>query len=203
MIVLDKKDYTIYISENKDATARELWGFVYARQIHGDSVCVVDKELKDIPSEHDAIVSKIWKMKIWVLLADCNGIVLMWKTRYGVVHAWRKWLQNGIITKVLHILEDCDEDISSLKVYIGPSIRECCYEVGEEFLWYFDTKYFTRRDGKLYFDMIKKLIDVLCEKGVLRENIEINEYCTCCSWKFFSYRKGNDNQRFIVAVEKK
>lgn len=202
MLTLNKDNYTIYISEKKDGTAREIKDFIYTSQVHGNSIAILDNYKDSISSENDGIISKLTNIKIWVLLADCNGIILMGKTRYGVIHAGRKWLQNGIIAKALRTLEDYDEDISSLKVYIGPSIRECCYEVGEEFLWYFDEKYFTRCDGKLHFDMIKKLVDVLYQGGVLHENIEINKYCTCCSWKFFSYRKNNDNQRFVVAVEK-
>ena len=203
MIILDKNDYTIYISEKEDTTARGIPGFVYARQTHGDSLYILDQRLESIASEHDWIISKIWNIKVWVLLADCNGIVIMWKTWYSVVHAWRKWLQNNIVTKALHALKNNGENMHSCKVYIGPSIRQCCYEVGEEFLGYFDKKYFMDRDWRLYFDMIAVLKDTLCNAWILLENIEINQYCTSCSWKFFSYRNNNNNQRFIVAVEKK
>lgn len=203
MIILDKKEYTIYISEKEDATARGIPGFVYAKQIHGDSLYVLDERLESITSEHDWIISKITDIKIWVLLADCNGIVIMWKTWYSIVHAWRKWLKNDIVVKALHTLEKYGENMDEIKVYIGPSIRECCYEVGEEFLGYFDEKYFVKRDWKLYLDMIAILKETLHNTWILLENIEINQYCTCCSWKFFSYRNNATNERIVVAVEKK
>ena len=126
----------------------------------------------------------------------------MGKSWYGAIHAGRKWLKNDIITKAINILKEHDEDPLWMKVYIWPSIRQCCYQVGEEFLEYFNKKYFTKRNGKTYLDMIAVAKDTLIDAWILPENIEINEYCTSCSWKFFSYRNNNNNQRFVVAVEK-
>ena len=127
----------------------------------------------------------------------------MWKDWYSVIHAGRRWLKNDIITKAIRMLQEHGENPLWIKVYIWPSIRQCCYQVGEEFLEYFDKKYFTRRDGKIYLDMIAVARDTLVDAWVLLENIEINECCTSCSWNFFSYRHKNNNQRFVVAVEKK
>ena len=202
MIILERKPYKIYISENKDNTAREIPGFVYTKQVHGNNIYILDKNVEFIPSENDGIISKLSNTKIWVLLADCNGIVLMGKSWYGAIHAGRKWLKNDIITKAINILKEHDEDPLWMKVYIWPSIRQCCYQVGEEFLEYFNKKYFTKRNGKTYLDMIAVAKDTLIDAWILPENIEINEYCTSCSWKFFSYRNNNNNQRFVVAVEK-
>lgn len=202
MIILDKNQYKIYISEKKDGTAREIKDFIYASQVHGDNIYTLEKKEEFISTENDGIISKLINTKIWVLLADCTGIVIMWTDRYGIVHAGWKWLKNEIIKKALDILQKNWEKIETLKIYIWPSIRQCCYEVGEEFLEYFDEKYFDRHDWKLYFDMIKKFKDVLLDAWVVKENIEINSNCTACSWHFFSYRKQNNNQRILVAVEK-
>lgn len=202
MLVLKKGEYTIYISEKKDGTAREIKWFTYSKQTHGNNIYLLERKEEGILSENDGILSKLTNIKIWVLLADCNGIIFMGKQWYGVIHAGRKWLTNGIIPKALAMLQKKKEKIEALKVYIGPSIRKCCYEVGEEFLWYFNSKHFERRDGKLYFDMTSTIIDLLLKAWMGKSNIEINKECTACSWKFFSYRKQNNNQRIVVGVRK-
>lgn len=202
MIILNKNEYKIYISEKEDGTAREIKDFIYTSQVHGNNIYILERKEEFIPSENDGIISKIADTKIWVLLADCNGVIIMWKNRYGVIHAGWRWLKNGIIKKALDILQKKWEEIQTLNIYIWPSIRQCCYEVGEEFLAYFDEKYFERRDWKLYFDMIAILNDILLDAWVIKENIEINTDCTACSWRFFSYRKQNNNQRIVVAVKK-
>ena len=202
MIKLKKNNYTIYISEKEDGTARDIKWFTYTNQVHGDNIAIFDEDQEFISSENDAIISKRIGVKIWVLLADCNGIVIMGKIRYGIVHAGWKWLKNGILSKTLHVLNELWEDTSNLQIYVWPSIRKCCYEVGDEFIGYFDKKYFDRRDWKLYFDMIAMIRDIAWNEWIWQKNIEINEYCTACSWRFFSYRRNNENKRITVAIKK-
>lgn len=185
MIILDKGGYTLYISEKKDNTAREIAWFVYTKQVHGNTIYTLEENLEFISSENDGIISKISNTKIWVLLADCNGIVLMGKERYGVIHAGRRWLKNDIITKAVNMLEEHNEIPSWLNIYIGPSIRQCCYEIGEEFLEYFDKKYLTRREGKLYFDMITVVKDTLENAWVAPKNIEDQWLLYILFWKLF------------------
>lgn len=202
MIILDKDNYTIYISEKKDGTAREIKDFIYTKQVHWDNIAIVETPTDFIWSENDAIISKLSNIKIGVLLADCNGIILMGKTRYGVIHAGWKWLQNNILLKGIEKLKKIGEDINDIKVFVGPSIRVCCYEVGTEFTQYFDQKYLIPTGEKYHLDMIRYIQDSLDQANIPRENREIYLTCTHCSDQFFSYRKGNNNQRIVVGVEK-
>jgi len=202
MIILNKKKYTIYISEKKDGTAREIPEFIYTKQVHGNDIHILDQYIDFINSDNDGILSEIPNARIWVLLADCNGIIVMGNTWYGVIHAGRRWLQNSIIEKALAMLHKKWEELDWLQVYIWPSIRKCCYEVGDEFLWYFDKKYLNKREWKLYFDMIAHIHDTLIQAWIHKQNIEIHSDCTACSDKFFSYRKQNNNQRIVVGIKK-
>ena len=202
MIVHNKGKYIIYVSEKNDGTAREIPGFIYTKQVHGNNIYLLEQHIDFIDSENDGIISNLLNIKIGVLLADCNGIIIMWENRYGVIHVWRKWLQNSIIKKALDTIQSKGEKISWLQIYIWPSIRQCCYEVGEEFLWYFDKKYLSKHGWKLYFDMISNIHDILIKAWIQKQNIEIHPDCTACSDKFFSYRKQNNNQRIVVGIEK-
>ena len=202
MFTIKKKGYTLYISEKKDGTARAMKDFIYTSQVHGDNLYILEHPEDFIISKNDGIITQLTNTKIGVLLADCNGIAIMGKKRFGIIHAGRRGLQKGIIQKAIKTLHELWEDISSLQIYVWPSIRQCCYEVGEEFLTYFDAKYFARKDERLHFDMIARIKDILSEYGIPEKNIEINTKCTSCSDKFFSYRKQNCNQRIVVWIEK-
>ena len=202
MIELQRGQYTIYISERNDGTARTIPDFIYTKQVHSNSIHILTKNDWFIDIENDGIVSDISDVRIGVLLADCNGIVLMGEKRYGVVHAWWRWLQNWIIEKAIVYLKKQGEDIEKMKIYVWPSIRQCCYEVWGEFLNYFEKDFFREVDDKYYFDMIAKIHDILHVAGVQKENIEVYQECTSCSENFFSYRKWNNNQRIVVGVKK-
>lgn len=203
MITIKKNEYLIYISEKQDGTGRAMKDFTYTNQIQGDNIYILKHKEDTIPPGNDGIITQITNTKIGVLIADCNGIAIMGKQRFGIIHAGRRWLQKGIIQKATKMLHELWEDIFSLQIYIWPSIRQCCYEVGEEFLTYFDAKYFTRKNERLYFDMIARIRDILSELEIPEANIDINTACTSCSGKFFSYRKQNNNQRMVVWIEKK
>lgn len=202
MIVLKREAYSIYISEKKDGTAREIKDFIYTKQVHWDNIALLEQPIDFIDSENDAIISQITDIKIGVLLADCNGIALMGKKWFGIVHAGRRWLQNNIVVKTIEKLKKLGEDINDIKVFVGPSIRSCCYEVGWEFTQYFDQKYLIPRGEKYHLDMIMYIQDSLDQANISRKNREIYPICTHCSDQFFSYRKGNDNQRIVVGIEK-
>jgi len=71
---------------------------------------------------------------------------------------------------------------------LGPSIRECCYQVGEEFRHYFPA-HVKDREGYLYADVTGVNRDQLLQAGVLPENILDSGICTCCNKDYFSFRR--------------
>ena len=46
MIILEKDNYILYISEKKDNTARGIPGFVYTKQVHGNNISMLDKKTR-------------------------------------------------------------------------------------------------------------------------------------------------------------
>lgn len=90
---------------------------------------------------------------------------------------------------------------SDLKVFVWPSIRVCCYEVGEEFTSYFDAKYLTKqKNGKYILNMIAYIADILKASSI--SDITIHPVCTKCSTNFFSYRNW-DRINNILTIQKK
>ena len=193
--------YKIYISEKQDWNARNFDDFFVCKQVHWNEIFLLENnDKKNINS--DWIITDCLHTKIWGLTADCNGIILMWKKYFGVVHAGRKWLKKNIVSKWIKILQDKGEKKSEIIVFIWPSIKKCCYEVWDEFLDYFDKKYFTKKWQKHHFDMIEFLYDQLTNLWIDKDKIKVHEECTKCWSNFFSYRNWDLNDRIIIWVEK-
>jgi len=202
-------NYILNISEKSDWDSilfrDNIWLF-YNNQVHWNKIILIEKInnyiFENWKNKADGIVTNIKNKKIWVFLADCNGIVVMWKDYFGIVHSGRKWLFAWILWDVIKTITDKWEKIKHLKIFIWPSIRSCCYEVWDEFLNYFDKKYLLTFDSKFKLDMIWFILDYLLWIWILISNIEISQICTYCNDWFFSFRKWDLKNRFLISVEK-
>ena len=208
MIIKKEGKYLLYVSESKDGCASlfcdEQW-FLTNHQVHGSRITKITNATlhKNGSKKSDWIITNLRHQKIGVRVADCNAIILMGKEWFSVIHAWWRWLYKKILQKAIKRLEEEGENVTTMKIYVGPSIRSCCYEVGSELHTYFKKKYMILRAWKWYLDMLQYIIDVLIEKWIKRKNIHIDTHCTKCDPWFFSYRWWNNQQRIIIGVEKK
>ena len=87
-------------------------------------------------------------------------------------------------------------EYKDVKVYIGPHIRKCCYEVSQELKETFLEE--TRIPEEVLFDgrrlsLEECILKDIREIGVLEENIYTLNLCTYCNEdiKLHSYRKSN------------
>lgn len=204
MITKSIKNYQIQITDKSDWPSRNVDAFFKLKQVHSNKVLILENsEIPTYSVEADWIVSCLENYKIWVVVADCNWIVLMWKKWFGLVHAGWKWLKHWIIENTIRILSKKWESIEDLFIFAWPSIRQCCYEVWEEFSDYFNMKYLSPCDNwKFMFDMIWVIRDKLMDLWIIDWNIEIFDECTKCSWRYFSYRNNDIDSRNIIWVEK-
>ncbi len=201
MQIVDVDSYRIYVTDNQDRDIETvLWLYYKCQQIHSNIIYLREDGQEFVQQQADAIVTNILHTKIAVRVADCPPIVLMWKNYFAVVHAWWKWLQSWILSKTIELLHSKDEQ--SIKMFVWPNIKSCCYEVWSEFFEYFDDKYLYRKGSKIYLDMINIITDTAMTYGISSDDIFIDNDCTCCSGKYFSYRGGDKDKRMMIAVEK-
>lgn len=201
MQTLAMDPYRIYITHKQDVDmSTVLWMYYKCEQIHSDMIYVWEDGEYFVQQPWDAIVTNKVHTKIAVRVADCSPIVLMGKKYFAIVHAGWRGLQSGIIAKTISILHDKGE--KELKVFIWPNIKSCCYEVGNEFKNHFDEKYFVYTWNKLYLNMDAIILDTLVGNWVNKDDVIFDSSCTCCSDKHFSYRRGDRDQRMMVAIEK-
>jgi YfiH family protein len=139
-----------------------------------------------------------------IKIADCLPIALIDPARAIVanIHSgWRGAVQQ-IVVKTLDAL-DGFEPASSF-AYLGPSIRVCCFEVGEEVAEQFDARFVERTPAKPHVDLPAMTIAILRERGFAPERIFDSGLCTRCAGSIFhSYRrdgKGGGRNLMIAAL---
>lgn len=107
---------------------------VTARQVHSDIVNVVDGP----PSAMlvgDALVTAAPGLLLAVKTADCTPVLLADASRRVVaaVHAGWRSTAKRIIEKTVGVMRQrFGSRPADIRAAIGPGIRPCCYEVGEE-----------------------------------------------------------------------
>lgn len=167
------------------------------RQVHGHRVLTVTQDSfpqqGDLP-QADAMITNTPNIFLSVRTADCLPIFIYdpAKRAIGLVHAgWRSTSEN-IARVTLWLMEkQFRSSPSDLRVAFGPSIRPCCYEVGEEFKDVFPQDV-VRKGLNLYLDVAGANKKQLIETGVKAENIFDVELCTMCDPKFFSFRRDKE-----------
>ncbi|MFA6256364.1 MAG: polyphenol oxidase family protein [Candidatus Absconditabacterales bacterium] len=201
MQTIDIDDYRIRITERQDEDIDHLLGAYYkCEQIHSDNIYVREGGEDFVKQQADAIITNVLHKKIAVRVADCLPIALMGKKYFAIVHAGWKGLKSGILSKTIKMLQVKKE--KQIKIFVGPHIKSCCYEVGSEFREHFDAKYLLAKQSKLYLDMIGIVRDTAAAFGIQDDDIIVTPDCTCCSGKHFSYRRGDKDQRIMIAIEK-
>lgn len=168
---------------------------VQCRQTHSVSVYVVesiDREMPEQPYGYDAIVTRMKDIVIGVNTADCVPLVLFDETAgvIGAVHAgWRGALA-GVAVNALEKMIELGADAGNIHVFFGPSIGECCFEVGDEVAELFPEEFVRRSDGaKPHVNLAAFVEGQLVSAGVDRANIKMNGNCTRCDTaRYFSAR---------------
>lgn len=172
----------------------------YIRQIHSDKVFVYNKTEKNfIENEGDAIVTNEKSAIIGAFTADCVPVILVDESKYVIaaIHSGWKGTFNHISKNTVEkMIKDFNCDVNNIKAYIGPHIRQCCYEVSEELREKFIAK-FNVPSEKLFngrnLSMELCIEEDLKTIGIKDENIYSFNLCTNCEKenKLFSYRASN------------
>ena len=63
-------------------------------------------------------------------------------------------------------------------VYVGPSIHQKNYEVGEEVAIKFESKYLLKIDNKIYLNVLRANVDQIKKFEIPDEQIEISPLCS-------------------------
>lgn len=164
-------------------------------QKHTDMVQILDSSLS--PAIADAVITQKKGILIGVQVADCVPVLLYDRTRgvIGAVHAgWRGTAQEILKGAIRAMRERFNSSPDNIHIAIGPSIRQCCYEVGDEVEISVrsvtgEGDYYINKDNKYFIDLSSANKIQALSIGIPEENIWQSEECTFCNpEKFHSYR---------------
>lgn len=183
------------------------------KQIHGDKVYVVDKEFKVKNKgkllEGDGLLTSLDTVILKTYHADCTPIYFIdYKKRVvGVAHAGWKGTYENIMEKMIDsMMSKFDCSLETINIFIGPCIKDCCYEVGEDIYNKFFEKYkrigaFDIRNESYYLNIGEINLYQAETMGIKKSNIFKSNLCTGCNTdKLYSYRKENKTQGRLVAA---
>lgn len=164
-------------------------------QKHTDKVLILDSDLG--PKIADAVITNRKGVLTGVQVADCVPVLLYDKEKgvTGAVHAGWRGTAEGILKKTIRAIVErffCKPD--NILIAIGPSIRQCCYEVDHEVFHAVEKatghgEYHRRKGEKYCLDLPSANKYQAMSTGVPETNIWISPDCTFCNPdRYFSYR---------------
>ncbi|MGV8984021.1 peptidoglycan editing factor PgeF [Clostridium sp.] len=170
----------------------------YLNQTHSDRIFAFDGNVKD----GDALMTDRTNTAVGVFTADCVPVILVDLKNGAVaaIHSGWKGTKALIVSKTIDKLkENYGSSAEDIRVYIGPHIGGCCYEVSKELIEEFTSENIysnikISNNNKL--DLEKCIMKQLVDKGVKEQNISTTNTCTACNkqYELYSYRNSEDKQ---------
>lgn len=200
------------VRQNRTQILRHFGGkpLLYCDQIHSTILADSASDLKPLlrgEMKADGIICADSAYVALTMVADCNPILLYDPKQhiFALLHAGRAGVCGRILTHGVEALHAKGSSPADLLVFIGSSIRACCYEIGRELCetiardfgdGYIHTK--TTPSGDIYMlNMIAMLADECGRAGVIAQNVEILDSCAACDERLFSYRRACQEQSGI------
>ena len=152
--------------------------------------------------ECDVLATDAPGVGLIVQTADCVPIGLAGKRVVAAVHAgWRGSAQNAAASAI-EALKELGEDPAAIRVWLGPSIGRCCYEVGGEVAARFAGDFLgPSRDGRFRLDLAAVNRAQLAAAGVRAENISAHSACTFCGGeRFASFRRDGERAGRMIGL---
>jgi YfiH family protein len=160
-----------------------------AGQCHGTRVTEVFA-----PGHHpecDALVTRVTGVALAVTTADCMSLLYCAPGVVAAVHSGWRGTADGMPVATLEVvcqLAGCAPD--AVQVAIGPAIRGCCYEVGDEVASRFPAEAVRATAGRPKLDLPTAAERMLRTAGVRAESLTDTGACTSCEPAlYFSHRR--------------
>lgn len=219
----------IFLSEKKDgsvANAKQAIKLLRKNKISAD-VCYFHHQHQAhrfyLNSKKEKIQSQIWadaiistnkKICLAMSIADCFPIFITSNNKskniFALIHAgWKPLLQN-IIQLTLNDLRYLYKiDLTTLKVWIGPGIKNCCYRFKQKPIqadlpsW---QKFISQNNNFWYINLKDFIKNELLNLDIEPSNIIDYNACTHCNPDiYFSHQRNLNNKevegRMLVAIQ--
>jgi YfiH family protein len=176
--------------------------YTQVKQIHSDIIARADGD-QGCLGEGDALITAVPGQFIGIRTADCVPLLIADRNRRVVaaVHAGWRGSAAGIAGKTVRRLSDeYGTNPIDLLVAIGPTIGQCCFEVGPEVAAQFEP-YIPGSALLDHIDLVEANMRQLLSVKVQRDNIDASCLCTACSpGEFHSWRRDRERSGRMVAA---
>lgn len=173
-----------------------------AGQVHGAEVVRVTS-----PGHHeacDALVTNTPGIALAVTTADCLPLLFVAPGAVGAAHSGWRGTAAGMPRITLDaVCALARVDPARVRVHLGPCIRVCCYEVGDEVADRFPATARVRSGARWKLDLPSAARLQLTGAGVPDAAIEDVGACTACEpYWYFSHRRdaGRTGRHWAVAA---
>ena len=189
---------TAGIADEITAAVRERSGadtaLTTCTQVHGAAVERAQRESAWRECDAcDALWSDEKHVSLAIKIADCLPVSFIDEAHGVIANAhsgWRGAVQNITTQTIDAASRSTPFDPHAALAYLGPSIRACCFEVGEEVAAQFDERFVDRTAAKPHVDLVAFTTSLLQSRGFTRDRIFDSEMCTRCDASVFhSYRR--------------
>ncbi len=193
------------VEENGRRFARELGlapgQLISANQVHGDRLFEIEaagtgSRMPDPVGDGDGLFTRVRGTALCIRTADCVPVLIFAPDvgAIAAVHAGWRGTELAIAARAVEKLHQrYGAAPRKMTAAIGPSIRRCCYEVGEDLAGRFRARFgeeVIAAGQKPKLDLALANRKVLAEAGLELERIETVPHCTCCQPElFFSHRR--------------
>lgn len=190
---------------------------VLSCQTHTNNVKIVGKEhcgtgiTKPSFSDVDGLITNERGVALVTQYADCTPLVFCDPVKRVIAtsHAgWRGTVKEIGKVTVEKMQEAFGSNPQDIIAGIGPCIGQCCYEVDDpvfnEFkkLEYldFESIFTIKGDGKYMLNLVEANRQILLNCGILPENIDCSDICTCCNADSLHSHRASKGQRGNLAL---
>ncbi len=178
----------------------QLRNLSFLHQIHSNHGVMVDNNHTITPFfiDGDYLITNEPGFGIGVMTADCLPVICYdARTQsIGVAHAgWRGAVDGVVITMLNHMKEAYGIDPTTIKIFLGPSAKVCCYQVAPDFgknleSYPFGYQMIRACRDKYFFDLSGFVTQQLVRWGVPVTSLHMGyNRCTICIPSFCSYRR--------------
>ncbi|MCW8802848.1 MAG: peptidoglycan editing factor PgeF [Ignavibacteriaceae bacterium] len=151
----------------------------YQKQVHEDKISSVDSF--GSCGESDALITTTKNLGLAISSADCPAIFIFdpsVKVVAAVHSGWRGTEKKILRRTIQKLKSDFNSNPSNLICYIGPSISQQNYEVGEEVAAKFDRQFVMNSENKFYLDLTRTNYKMLIDERVKKANIQVTRLCS-------------------------
>ena len=139
-----------------------------------------------------------------IQVADCMPVFFAHRSKlvFGLVHAGWRGLVGGIFNKTVSTLLEKKLDLIEFEIIIGPSIQACCFEVREDVLDQFDSRFVTpKSDGHYQVNLQQLAFNELSDLGYDNKKIHIMPDCTyCLESQYYSFRRNGKKAGRMIGL---